>query len=124
MLPRFLPLLAAGVLLLSACGSGTDYNSSAAGRPSVAAGTVVIDGSLALQPMLKSVSDHAQAAGAAPASVGITGENAAFASLCHGDIDIVSATRIIKNAEYQVCSDEGYKVLELPIAVDALAVAT
>lgn len=53
-----------------------------------------------------------------------TDENTGFSDLCEGEIDIVSASRRITEAELEACEENGLQVIDFQVAFDALVVAT
>lgn len=52
------------------------------------------------------------------------GEDAAFAALCRGELDIVDSSRSVGEAELQACHDTGLDLVQFQVASDAIVVAT
>jgi phosphate transport system substrate-binding protein len=55
-------------------------------------------------------------------TVGIGGTGGGFKKFCRGDTDISDASRPIRKVEADECKKNGIEYIELPIALDALAV--
>lgn len=51
------------------------------------------------------------------------GEDAAFAALCRGELDIVDSSRVVSEAELQACHDTGLDLVQFQVASDAVVVA-
>ncbi|MGH8002786.1 MAG: PstS family phosphate ABC transporter substrate-binding protein [Brasilonema sp.] len=58
----------------------------------------------------------------AKVSVASSGTGGGISKFCAGDIDIVGASRTIKDEEIKTCKKKGIKFVELPIALDGIAV--
>ena len=52
------------------------------------------------------------------------GEDAAFAALCSGEIDIVDSSREVTRAEFEACRRVGLDLVQFQVASDAVVVAT
>ena len=52
------------------------------------------------------------------------GEDAAFAALCRGEVDLVDSSRSVSEAELQACRDTGLDLVQFQVASDAIVVAT
>ena len=52
------------------------------------------------------------------------GQDAAFAALCRGEIDVVDSSRTVNEAELEACRDVGLDLVQLQVASDAVVVAT
>jgi phosphate transport system substrate-binding protein len=55
-------------------------------------------------------------------SVAASGTGGGFSKFCAGNLDIAGASRVIRKEEIEKCSDNGVEFLELPMALDGLAV--
>ena len=58
----------------------------------------------------------------AQVSVASSGTGGGISKFCAGDIDVVGASRAIKNEKIETCKKKGIEVVELPIALDGIAV--
>ncbi|CAB4772721.1 unannotated protein [freshwater metagenome] len=52
------------------------------------------------------------------------GEDAAFAALCRGEIDVVDSSRTVSEAELEACRRVGLDLVQFQVASDAVVVAT
>ncbi len=86
--------------------------------------TVRIDGSSTVYPITEAVAEEFQIEhrGTYRVTVGISGTGGGFKKFCRGDIDIADASRPIKESERKACAEKGITYIELPVALDALAV--
>src|SRR5215210_1927263 len=111
-------LLAAGAVLLAACGS----NGSGGGAHE----QIKIVGSSTVYPFTKAVAEGFQRANAGTnVIVESTGTGAGIKLFCGGVgeqfPDIVDASRPMKKSEYEACAKAGAKnVIEVPIGIDGL----
>src|SRR5215210_2292840 len=111
-------LLAAGAVLLAACGS----NGSGGGAHE----QIKIVGSSTVYPFTKAVAELFQRANAGTSViVESTGTGAGIKLFCGGVgqkyPDIVDASRPMKKSEYEACAKAGAKnVIEIPIGIDGL----
>jgi phosphate transport system substrate-binding protein len=88
-----------------------------------AAGTVQVDGSSTVYPITEAVAEEFQSVGGGTrVTVGISGTGGGFKRFCRGETDIADASRPILKDEMVLCSQNGVKYVELPIAMDALTV--
>jgi len=55
-------------------------------------------------------------------SVASSGTGGGFSKFCAGEIDIVAASRTIKDEEVARCKNKNIEFVELPIALDGIAV--
>lgn len=55
-------------------------------------------------------------------SVASSGTGGGISKFCAGEIDIVGASRTIKDEEIKKCKSKGIEFVELPIALDGIAV--
>src|SRR5215210_7105603 len=111
-------LLAAGAVLLAACGS----NGSGGGAHE----QIKIVGSSTVYPFTKAVAELFQRANAGSSViVESTGTGAGIKLFCSGVgqkyPDVVNASRPMKKSEYEACAKSGAKsVIEVPIGIDGL----
>jgi len=86
--------------------------------------TVHIDGSSTVFPITEAVAEDFQAEkrGTYRVTVGVSGTGGGFKKFCRGDTDISDASRPIKKSERERCAKNGIAFIELPVALDALAV--
>ncbi|HFD16774.1 MAG TPA: PstS family phosphate ABC transporter substrate-binding protein, partial [Rhodospirillales bacterium] len=94
------------------------------GTAFAAGDTVRIDGSSTVYPITEAVAEEFQIEhrGTYRVTVGISGTGGGFKKFCRGDIDIADASRPIKASEREACAANGIAYIELPVALDALAV--
>ena len=84
---------------------------------------VSIDGGAVGYPIHQAVAEEFQKENPdAQVSVASSGTGGGFSKFCNGDIDVVGASRAIKNEEIKTCKKKGIEVVELPIALDGMAV--
>lgn len=82
-----------------------------------------IDGSSTVFPIIEAVAEEfARANADARVTVGVSGTGGGFKKFCAGEIDIVSASRVIAKNEVALCSAAAVAFVELPVAYDALTV--
>lgn len=105
-MPRLLPVL----ILLPACAWG--------GAPHV-----TVDGSSTVYPITEAVAEVYALSGAERrVTVGVSGTGGGMKKLCEGQVDLIGASRPIKESELERCEAHGIEVIELPIAMDGVAV--
>lgn len=87
-------------------------------------GTIEIDGSSTVFPVSEAVAEEFIAAGNRDVrvTVGVSGTGGGFKRFCTGETEISNASRQIKDAELDVCRENGVEFLELPVAYDGIAV--
>jgi phosphate transport system substrate-binding protein len=84
---------------------------------------IAIDGSSTVFPITEAMAEEFQKASPGlKVTVGIAGTGGGFKKFCRGEIDIADASRPIKASEAEECKKAGIEFIELPIALDALAV--
>ncbi len=86
-------------------------------------GEVRIDGSSTVGPLSAAVAEEFR--GAQPGinvSVGISGTGGGMKKFVAGEIDIVDASRPIKDSEIALAKEHGIEFIELPVAFDGLAI--
>ncbi|SDW34318.1 PstS family phosphate ABC transporter substrate-binding protein [Nitrosomonas communis] len=86
---------------------------------------VKIDGSSTVYPITKAIAKDFQVAkkDIVKVMVNISGSGGGFNKFCHGEIDIVNASRPILKNEMAECKNSRVKFVEIPIAFDAITVA-
>jgi phosphate transport system substrate-binding protein len=115
-----MPMLAAGSLLLVACGPGGGQ--LAAGELS---GLIEVSGSSTVEPISTWVAEEFELEQPdVRVNVDGPGTGDGFALFCGGETDISNASRPIKPAEVQACADNGIEFIELKVAIDGLSVIT
>ncbi|WP_013321237.1 PstS family phosphate ABC transporter substrate-binding protein [Gloeothece verrucosa] len=97
---------------LSAC-SGSEQKQSQVSIDGAAVGFPI---SLAVAEEYGKLNPEAQI------SVASSGTGGGFSKFCAGDLDIVGASRTIKEEEIERCKKNGVEFIELPIALDGIAV--
>jgi phosphate transport system substrate-binding protein len=92
--------------------------------PASAAEMVAIDGSSTVFPITEAMAEEFQKVekGNTRVTVGISGTGGGFKKFCRGETDISDASRPIKDSEREACKQAGIEFIELPVALDALAV--
>jgi phosphate transport system substrate-binding protein len=86
-------------------------------------GTVKVDGSSTVYPITEAVSEEFGAANpSVKVPVGISGTGGGFEKFCRGELDVVNASRAIKEKEKENCGSAQIEYLQLPIAYDAITV--
>jgi phosphate transport system substrate-binding protein len=118
--PASLALLAAGALGLAACdGTGT-----AEGEYAGLSGTVAGDGSSTVYPLTEAVAEEfgGVTAGNVRVTIAYSGTGGGFRRFCTGDTDLSNASRHISESERELCAANGVEFVELPIALDGMAV--
>ena len=110
-------IFAVFALLLAACGGKTtDSNQSLTGE-------IKIDGSSTVYPITEAVAEEYRVTNpGVKVSVGLSGTGGGFKKFGRGEIDINDASRPIKDAEAQACTDSNIKYVGLTVAFDGLAV--
>ena len=86
-------------------------------------GTILVDGSSTVGPISAAVAEEFQ--GKFPGvrvPVGISGTGGGFKKFCEKETDISNASRFIKSKEQMRCGDNGIEYIELPVAIDGIAV--
>lgn len=119
MIPRTHFRLFAALVLCAplACGD--------AGSTSGLSGTVSIDGSSTVFPIIEAVVEEFQIDHrGVRVTAGISGTGGGFDRLCAGEIDISAASRPIGDEERAACAEAGIEFFEIPVAWDGLTVVT
>ena len=130
-------LAAATAAVLAACGetpAGTQEQTgaSAAAASSMVqvtppdgpiSGTILVDGSSTVGPISQAVAEEFQKQFSdVRVPVGVSGTGGGFKKFCAQETDISDASRFIKSSEAAVCNESGIGYIELPVAIDGIAV--
>jgi phosphate transport system substrate-binding protein len=84
---------------------------------------VTTDGSSTVFPITEAMAEEFQKANRGiKVTVGIGGTGGGFKKFCRGEIDVSNASRPIRDVEREECKKNAVEFIELPIALDALAV--
>jgi len=96
---------------------------AAGGAATAAAQEVIqVDGSSTVFPVSEAFAEEFQIATGKRVVVGVSGTGGGFKKFCRGETSFSGASRPIKNSEKELCAENGIEFVELPIAMDALAV--
>lgn len=130
-------LAAATASVLAACGKSEAVASEGSGKTAVTSeamvevtpptgaisGTILVDGSSTVGPISQAVAEEFQKQfGDVRVPVGVSGTGGGFKKFCVKEIDISDASRFIKSNEQGVCDENGIGFIELPVAIDGIAV--
>ena len=106
------------IALLSACGGG-----SGGGGTSDLTGSILIDGSSTVAPLMTLVAEDFQSENTGvKVTVGTSGTGGGFEKFCAGETDLSNASRPIKDSEVEECRKNGVEFVEVVVANDALSV--
>lgn len=84
---------------------------------------IQVDGSSTVFPITEAMAEEFQKANPdIKVTVGIAGTGGGFKKFCRGETDISDASRPITTKEVGACKEAGIEFIELPVALDALAV--
>jgi phosphate transport system substrate-binding protein len=98
--------------LITSCGNSTEKEQ----QISIDGGAVGFGVSLAVAEEYQKIHPLAKV------SVAASGTGGGFSKFCAGTLDIAGASRVIRKEETQKCTENGIEFLELPMALDGLAV--
>ena len=90
--------------------------------PVSAQGIVQVDGSSTVFPITEAMAEEFQKATKTRVTVGISGTGGGFKKFCRGETSATGASRPIRKSEADECKKNGIEYIELPVALDALAV--
>lgn len=93
-----------------------------AGFAGPALADVAIDGSSTVFPISEAFAEEFQIETGTRVTVGVSGTGGGFRRFCRGETDISGASRPISASEMEACEAAGIEFIELPIALDAIAV--
>jgi phosphate transport system substrate-binding protein len=83
---------------------------------------VQVDGSSTVFPVSEAFAEEFQKATGKHVVVGVSGTGGGFKKFCRGETSFSGASRPIKDSEVELCKENGIEFVELPVAMDALAV--
>src|SRR4028118_254985 len=84
---------------------------------------VSVDGGAVGFPIHQAVAEEFQKLNPeAQVSVASSGTGGGISKFCNGDIDVVGSSRAIRDEEILTCKKKGIEIVELPIALDGIAV--
>lgn len=83
---------------------------------------IQMDGSSTVFPVSEAMAEEFQIATGNRVVVGVSGTGGGFKKFCRGETSFSGASRPIKTSEAEACAEAGIEFIELPIAMDALAV--
>ena len=92
------------------------------GAPATAQTIVQVDGSSTVFPISEAMAEEFQKATKIRVTIGLSGTGGGFKKFCRGDTDASGASRPIRKSEADECKKNGIEFIELPVALDALAV--
>lgn len=95
-----------------------------AALPAVAFGqdAIQMDGSSTVFPISEAMAEEFQIATGNRVVVGVSGTGGGFKKFCRGETSFSGASRPVKTSEAEECAANGIEFIELPLAMDALAV--
>ncbi len=86
---------------------------------------ISIDGGTVGYPLHQAVAEeYKKVKSDAQISVAFSGTGGGMSKFCNGQIDIAGASRAIKKEEIEKCKKKGIDFVELPVALDGIAVIT
>lgn len=113
----FLAALIGMALVLFSCGTKSTETSSKL------IGEVKVDGSSTVYPITEAVAEeYRKSQPDVKVSVGLSGTGGGFKKFGRGEIDINDASRLIKDSEAAICTENNIKYVGLTVAFDGLAV--
>lgn len=115
-------LMLGGVALLVLAACGDQGGDKAAAGKGASGAVLLVDGSSTVYPVSEALGEEFQKASGTRVTVGSSGTGGGFKKLCRGEVDIAGASRPIKPEEVKACAEAGVEIIELPVALDALAV--
>lgn len=120
------PIRASAVVLalsgIMGCGGG-DAPQGQDGAKKLS-GRITADGSSTVFPVSEAVAEEfmTESGGSVQVTVAMSGTGGGFKRFCGGEVDIANASRPIKDSEREECTKNGVEFIELPVALDGLAV--
>lgn len=121
---RFGALALVLTLAGAACSDDEDKTSGPDGNKDLS-GEISVDGSSTVGPITSAIAEaFAEDSPGVDVAVSISGTGGGFEKFCNGEIDIVDASRPIKDEEKAACADKSVEYTELTVANDGLAVVT
>jgi phosphate transport system substrate-binding protein len=120
---RTLVAVASSVLLLAVGFSASQGHSATSSGISRPRRVVAIDGSSTTYGLTMAVAEeYMKVRPQGRISIAVKGTGGGFTQLCAGLISMVGASRVISDQEITLCKKNGIEFLELPIAMDGLAI--
>lgn len=112
------------LLVLAGTGCAGDTGQSADAALAGLSGTIEMDGSSTVYPISEAMAEEfGRSTGAqVRVTVGMSGTGGGFKRFCAGETQLSNASRPIKEAEAADCAAAGVEFIELPVAIDGLAV--
>lgn len=83
---------------------------------------VTVDGSSTVFPISEAMAEEFQKETGDRVTVGLSGTGGGFKKFCRGETDVTGASRPISPSEVQACAEGNIEFIELPVAMDGLAV--
>lgn len=83
---------------------------------------VTVDGSSTVFPISEAMAEEFQNATGTRVTVGLSGTGGGFKKFCRGETDVTGASRPISQSEIELCAESNIEFIELPVAMDGLAV--
>jgi phosphate transport system substrate-binding protein len=83
---------------------------------------VTVDGSSTVFPISEAYAEEFQNSTGTRVTVGLSGTGGGFQKFCRGESDVTGASRPIRDIEMELCKENGTEFIELPVAMDGLAV--
>ena len=121
---RFGSVILALALVGASC-SKDDNGAGGGGTGENLKGEISADGSSTVGPITSAIAEaFAEESPKVDVAVSITGTGGGFQKFCKDEIDIVDASRAIKDEEKAACADGGIEYTELTVANDGLAIVT
>ena len=113
-------LLRIGILALAVAACGGERG----GEAGALRGSIETDGSSTVEPITEAMAEEFGIAsgGTVGVTVGRSGTGGGFTRFCAGETAISNASRPITSEEADLCQQNGVEFVELPIALDGLAV--
>lgn len=122
----FMLMMALFVLVTAACGNANDNGAGtkdAAGGEGGIEGSVAIDGSSTVFPIMEGVSEEfLKEHPGVKAPVGVSGTGGGFEAFIAGETDLSNASRPIKEEEAAALKEAGIEYTEFTLAYDGLSV--
>ncbi len=109
---------------VAAAQSGAQQSGGGQAEPDMAlAGDISVDGSSTVYPITEAMAaEFGILHSDVRVTVGVSGTGGGFKRFCVGETDISDASRPIKDAEAEICAENGIDFIELPVAYDGLTV--
>ncbi|WP_257345891.1 PstS family phosphate ABC transporter substrate-binding protein [Pseudalkalibacillus decolorationis] len=118
-----LMMLTTLLIVATACGNGDGSGSAAEGGSEGKGGSVKIDGSSTVFPIMEAVSEEFKSEHPdVKVPVGVSGTGGGFEQFTKGETDLSNASRPIKEEEKKLAEENGIEYTELTLAFDGLSV--